>query len=199
MILEGIVSTLDSTGTPNVAPMGPRLFPPFNLADGSRFELRPYPTAQTCSNLRTHPEGVLHVTDDVLLIAQAAVATVELPNHFAARRVTGVVLADACRAHEFRVVSIDPSGPRVCFLAEVVHSHHLRPFFGFNRAMHAVLEAAILATRTDFLPLGEIEADLRRLAIVVGKTGGPREQEAFAFLERHVARVKAHRVGSDCG
>ena len=36
-------------------------------------------------------------------------------------------------------------------VADVVDSGRLRDFFGFNRAKHAVIEAAILATRIDFL------------------------------------------------
>ena len=53
-------------------------------------------------------------------------------------------------------------------------AHHgtLREFFGFNRAKHAVVEAAILATRTEFLPMNEIEANYRQLAVIVQKTGG---------------------------
>ncbi len=60
---------------------------------------------------------------------------------------------------------------------------------GLNRARHAVVEAAILATRTDFLPLEEILADFARLAAPVEKTGGAKEREAFALLLDHVRRA----------
>ena len=69
----------------------------------------------------------------------------------------------------------------------------LREFFGFNRAKHAVVEAAILASRTDFLPLADIEAEFRRLAVIVDKTGGPQEHEAFRFLTGHLERVARSR------
>jgi hypothetical protein len=98
-----------------------------------------------------------------------------------------VVLADACRAAEFRIVDRDESTPRVTLRAEVVHVHRLRDFFGFNRAMFAVLEAAILATRAHLLPPGEIAAEYERLAVLVQKTGGPREHEAFAFLRQYLS------------
>ena len=71
---------------------------------------------------------------------------------------------------------------RARFDAEVVHAGRLRDFFGFNRAKHAVVEAAILATRTAFLPLEEIEAEYRKLAVLVDKTGGAQEHEAFDLL-----------------
>ncbi len=188
MILEGIVTTVSPSGAVNVAPMGPRVEGP----DFRRFLLRPYPTSQTCRNLKVHGEGVLHATDDVLLLAHAALGPVAPPLR-SASHVRGWVLADACRYWEFRVQSMDESEERVRIEAEVVHAGRLREFFGFNRAKHAVVEAAILATRTDFLPLDEIEAEYRKLAVIVGKTGGTAEQEAFAFLQEHVARIRAKR------
>ncbi|MBM4072900.1 MAG: DUF447 family protein [Planctomycetes bacterium] len=184
MILEGIVTSISAAGAVNIAPMGP-------IVDAAmrHIVLRPFASADTFRNLRDHPEGVLHVSDDVLLLARAAVGKVEpAPPMFAAERVKGWVLADACRYHEFRVVSIDDREERVRIDADVVHSGRLRDFFGFNRAKHAVVEAAILATRTALLPADEIAADFRKLKVIVMKTGGAVEHEAFAFLEDYVAR-----------
>lgn len=183
MILEGIVTTVVADGAVNVAPMGP-------LVDDAmqRIVLRPFAGADTYRNLRHHGEGVLHVSDDVLLLARAALGKVEPPPRmFAANRVKGWVLADACRYHEFRVLTIDDREERVRIEAEVVHTGRLRDFFGFNRAKHAVVEAAILATRTAFLPAADIAAEFRKLKVIVDKTGGDQEKEAFAFLEEYVA------------
>jgi hypothetical protein len=192
MILEGIVSTVAPSGEVNIAPMGPLVD-----ADMQRLILRPFPTSQTYRNLKAHGEGVLHVTDDVLLLARAAVGTVEPPPALVpATIVHGVILADTCRFYEFRVRSIDESEPRVRIEAEVVHSGRVRDFFGFNRAKHAVVEAAILATRTDFLPLDEIDSEYRKLGVIVDKTGGAQEREAFAFLRRHVEAVRRQRAES---
>lgn len=186
MILEGIVTTVSAAGVVNVAPMGPHV-----EEDMKRFVLRPYPTSQTYQNLCVHGEGVLHVTDDVLLLARAAVGALEpLPPLVAAAHVRGFVLEDCCRFYEFRVLGMDTSAPRVRIDAEVVHLGRVRDFFGFNRAKHAVVEAAILATRTAFLPAEEIAAEYRKLAVLVQKTGGPREREAFQFLDDHVRRQR---------
>jgi hypothetical protein len=57
---------------------------------------------------------------------------------------------------------------------------------GFNRAKHAVLEAAILATRTHLLPKDQIRDEFSRLQVIVDKTAGPREQEAMALLTQYV-------------
>jgi hypothetical protein len=134
---------------------------------------------------------VLHVHDDVLLLARSAVGSVEpMPPLEPAQVVRGVILSGACRACEFRIVARDASEPRVRLSAEVVAVRTMRDFFGFNRAMHAVLEAAILATRTAFLPAEQIESEYERLAVIVDKTAGPREREAFAFLRAYVNEQK---------
>jgi hypothetical protein len=193
MILEGLVTTNSASGAVHVAPMGPRVLE-FGI-DGTltRFLLRPFRTAQTYANLRAHPEGVLHVSDDVLMLASAAVGRLDTPAVRPASHVRGWVLTDACRYHEFRVRSCDDREERSRLDAEVVHTVRLRDFFGFNRAKHAVVEAAILATRTAMLPLDEIAAEYRRLAVLVDKTGGPQEHEAFALLQYHLEEVRRDR------
>jgi hypothetical protein len=195
MILEGIVTTVSAGGAPHIAPMGPHVSP--DAAGGlGHFVLRPFATAVTCANLKAHGEGVLHVTDDVLLLARAALGALDPPPALRpAERVRGWVLADACRYYEFRVTACDDRAERVRFDAEVVAAGRLRDFFGFNRAKHAVVEAAILATRTALLPLEEIEAEYRKLAVLVEKTGGPQEHAAFAFLRRHLEQVRGQAGG----
>lgn len=179
MILEGLVTTTNADGSPHLAPMGPRV-----SEDLRSFLLRPFPTSTTYQNLRRHGEGVLHVTDDVLLLAKAAVGKVDaFPSHRHSEMVDGFVLTDACRYFEFRVKSLDDSEQRVRIEAEVVKAGSQRDFFGFNRAKHAVLEAAILATRFHILPAAEIDADFKRLRVIVDKTAGPTEFAAMAFLE----------------
>jgi hypothetical protein len=190
MILEGLVTTLSRKGPSeaiNLAPLGPRILDDPTAGDWKRFLLRPFQTAQTFRNLREHGEGVLHVTDDVLLLAQAAIGPIEpLPPLRPASRVHGWVLQDCCRYYEFRILSCDASKERAELLAEVVTVGRVRDFFGFNRGKHAVVEAAILATRLHLLPREEIETEYRKLLVLVDKTGGPRERQAFALLEDHV-------------
>jgi len=186
MILEGIVTTIAPSGEINIAPMGPQVEAGFQ-----HFLLRLFPTSQTYRNLKSHGQGVLHVTDDVLLFARTALGPVEpLPALLPACRVQGFILRDACRYYEFQVRSWDDREERARVEVEVVHEGRLRDFFGFNRAKHAVLEAAILATRTQLLPLDEIEAEFRKLAVIVAKTGGEQEQQALVFLQAHLAEVK---------
>lgn len=189
MILEGLVTTLDPDGSLHLAPMGPRV-----AADFSRFTLRPFPTSNTYRNLLRHPEGVLHVTDDALLLAKAAVGAVGVfPPTRPAERVRGFVLADCCRHFEFVVTSVDDSAERVTIEAEVVHAGRTRDFFGFNRAKHAVVEAAILATRFHLLPLAEVASEFEKLRVIVGKTGGEAEHAAMDLLEAKLRDAEAAR------
>lgn len=182
MILEGIVTTLDSHGAINVAPMGP-------IVDESMSTLllRPFQSSTTYRNLKARPAGVFHVVDDVLLLARAAIGQLEEPPEtFAAQKVDGVVIRSACRWYEFEIESFDDVEERTRLTARVVYSGRLRDFFGFNRAKHAVLEAAILATRVDLLPRKDILAQFGSLRILVEKTAGPAEREAFELLSRYV-------------
>lgn len=192
MIIEGIVTTVDDHETLNVAPMGPE------VPDGGsmdRFVLRPYRTSTTYANLKARGEGVFHVTDDVLLLAQAAIGAAldPFPGLRPTSMVAGAILADACRFHEFRVVELDDRDDRTRIVVETVARGRHRDFFGFNRAKHAVLEAAILATRTGWLPLRELLLEFRKLEVLVQKTGGSAEHAAFRLLHDHLRQAAAQQ------
>lgn len=182
ILLESIVTTLNADGSPHVAPMGPIVDSEFK-----RLLLRPFRTSVTYQNLKRAKVGVLHVTDDVELFARAAVGRLEeMPRLLPAEAIDGVILADACRWYAFRVTSIDDREQRTEIAAEVADSGRLRDFFGFNRAKHAVIEAAILATRLDYLEPRHILEEYDRLASPVDKTGGHAERRAFEFLRQFV-------------
>jgi hypothetical protein len=189
MILEGLVTTTDPAGAMHLAAMGPQV--DATAAYGHAIEqllLKPFASSQTGSNLLRLPEGVFHVTDDSLLLARVVTGTLaEPPATRPATAVRGWVLDDACRAYEFKVVAADTSQERLRLEARVVAVHERRPFLGFNRARHAVVEGAILVTRLHLLGVDEVRRQLRELAVLVEKTGGPREHEAFGLLEEKVA------------
>ena len=85
------------------------------------------------------------------------------------------------REHELR--------PR--FVCRVAHEASHAPFQGFNRAQAAVIEAAVVVSRLHMLPRAEVEAELARLEIIVGKTAGPAEAEAWGWLKEKAAQVFA--------
>ena len=184
MILEAMVSTINDDGSVNFSPMGPTV-----NDDLSRFELRPFNTSTTFANLKRTRQGVMHVTDDVMLFALTAIGRKPIdPPLRPAEKIDGQILESACRYYEFQVDFIDETGPRMSLNCSTVHSGRLRDFWGFNRAKHAVLEAAILATRLDFLPLEEIRDGMVRLTTIVEKTSGQQEQAAMKMLNEFVAQ-----------
>lgn len=181
VIVESLVTTLDQAGILNCAPMG--------VDWGEELiVIRPFTDTTTCRNLIATGTAVVNLTDDALLFAQAvtgnpaAVAPPTIP----AQRVQGRVLEAACSWREVEVVERQETSPRARFVTRVVHRGIRREFIGFNRARHAVLEAAILATRTHLIPGPEIRGELERLRIIVNKTAGPRELEAMELLENFV-------------
>ena len=182
MIVEGVVTSIDSSGQLNVAPMGPIVH-----GDFESLTLRPFQTSTTFQNLQQTRSGVFHVVDDVTLLAQTAVGQLtDEPETRPADIIDGRVLADCCRWFEFRVTDCDVSDQRAALQADIVATGEVRPFFGFNRARHAVLEAAILATRVHRLDKQMITDQLDVLKSAVDKTGGVAESEAFAMLQNHV-------------
>ena len=189
MIVEGLVTTLDPDGSLHLAPMGPRV-----TADFTHLTLRPFPTSHTYQNLLRARQGVFHITDDVLLLAQAAIGTVcPYPDTRPAECIDGFVLKDSCRHYEFRLRSVDETGERVILEADVVSMGRTRDFLGFNRAKHAVLEAAILATRLHLIPLADVASEFRKLRVIIGKTGGPAEHVAMDLLESRLHEAEAAR------
>jgi len=189
MIIEGLVTTSDADGAMHVAAMGPEVADE-ERASGriTRCVLRPFASSLTARHLERRPEGVFHLTDDVLLLARLVTGVAVSPPARAARVVGGWVLEDACAAWEFVVDAVDTSDRRTRLDARVVATHAGRPFIGFNRAAHAVVEGAILVTRIHLLGADDVRRRLADLEPLVSKTGGGAEREAFGLL---VARTDA--------
>ena len=144
MIVETIVTTLAENGAVNCAPMG--------VDWGTEaIVLKPFLETATYRNVQATGAAVVNLIDDVRVFARAAISNPEYPT-IPAVVVRGVVLADCCSWRELAVRTIDSTPPRSRIEATVVHRGTRREFIGFNRARHAVLEAAIYITRLHLLP-----------------------------------------------
>src|SRR5919109_2599474 len=170
-ILETVVTTINPDGSVNCAAMGVEW-------GEQRIVIKPFRGTRTLRNLRATEAAVVNLTDDILLFSQAALGDPHPPTRTAVG-IEGAVLHDACSWREVRVEGIGDGEPRARVDTVVVGSGTGREFLGLNRASHAVLEASILASRAHLLPAEEIETELRRLQVLVDKTGGPREREAW--------------------
>ena len=183
-LVETIVTTLGADGRLNVAPMGPIVDPSFE-----RLLFRPFQGSCTFDNLCRSRQGVMHITDDVELFVRAALNLLDVePTTTPAAAIEGRILRNACRWYAFRIDSIDASSERSEMLARVVDRGRFRDFLGFQRAKHAVIEAAIVATRLEILPHERVLADLERCAVIVDKTAGESERRALALVRAEVQK-----------
>ena len=179
MIIEGLLTTQDAEGRPHLAPMGPVVD-----AELGQWILRPFQSSTTFRLLRRDPKCVFHVTDDILTLVRC-VLNLELDNHFE-RIEGGWVLSSACHWYQLQVHGWDVSQDRSEAMAHVIARGRIRPFWGWNRAKHAVLEATILTTRLHLLERSWVEAEFSRLAPAVEKTAGACEREAWNLLVNHL-------------
>ncbi len=184
LIVETIVTTMSPAGDVHIAPLG-------LIEDGKGWIIAPFKPSRSHDNLLANPCAVASHTDDVRVFAGCITGRKSWPTKPAAK-VKGVYLESALTHWELAVGRVTEDAERPRFHMTLVHEQSHRPWTGFNRAQVAVLELAVLTTRLHMLPASKIESELKFLEIAVGKTAGPREQEAWAWL---MERVDAWRRG----
>ncbi len=189
MIVEGVLTTCDSTGRENIAAMGVLLEESEIAPDGSwkAFRLRPFEGSRTYANLRQQACGVFHLTDDVELLARAALGDAGPVPTVPGSKVRCPSLKECVRAFEFEITSADWSEPRANLLCRVTLTHRRREWIGWNRAQHAVLELTISATRVKMIPRDVIESQIRQLSPLIEKTAGPRESSAWNYVLEYLS------------
>ena len=179
MIRETVLTTVSADGQPHIAPLG-------LIAAGEGWIAAPFHPSTTLDNLRAVPFAVANYTDDVRIFAGCLTGRRDWPLVPAARVPTPRLASTLAHA-ELEVVSIQEDELRPRFHCRVVHLENHAPFRGFNRAQAAVIEAAILVSRLEMLPREKVEHEMDYLRIAVGKTAGPAEQEAWAWLMAAIA------------
>jgi hypothetical protein len=190
VIVETIVTTVAAGGEVNCAPMGVEWNPD---AASESIVLKPFLETATYRNVLATRIAVVNLIDDVRVFAQAAISNPTYQT-VPAQVVHGAVLADACSWRELEVVAIDSTPPRSRIETQTVHRGIRREFIGFNRARHAVLEAAIYATRIHLLAREFILSEIERLQVIVDKTAGPREFEAMSLLVEYISSTSSAPV-----
>lgn len=184
MILEALVTTADDHGRVNLAPMGPDVAPDF-----TEIALKPFKTSTTYENLQTSGKAVIHVTDDACLIARCAIGDVPATatTHPLASDSRFHILDDCCRYFAVEIESWSDDPQRPVARCRIHEARTVRDFFGFNRAAHALIEAAILATRVHLLPVDQMERQIEALRPLVEKTGTAQHLRTFEQLRTYCA------------
>jgi len=183
MIREVIVTTVSAAGRVHLAPFG------LIAAADEEWVIAPFRPSATLENLRAVPFLVANYTDEVRIFAGCLTGRRDWPC-LPAVCVPPPRLAAALAHAEMTVVSVEEEAQRPRFRCRVLHRETHAPFAGMNRAKAAVLEGAILVSRLDRLPREEIESEMAQLEIIVGKTAGEAEREAWGWL---VEVVRRHR------
>lgn len=193
VILESIATTVSASGEVNIAPLGPQITEDPNAA----FILRPFAGSTTYANLLATRCAVIHVTDDVLLLARSAIGKVS-PDGLGGLLNDGRFwrLHDCHRYFAIEAVDLIQEEPKATLRCRVVESGEVRPFFGLSRAKHAVIEAAITATRVHLIPENEVRDQMRRLRPLIDKTGGDNEYTAFRLLQEFIEERLANHHGT---
>ncbi len=181
MIYEAVVSTRDPDGAAHFTPMGYRI-------DGDVVTLAPFVPSTTLENLRREPYAVINISDDVSVIAGCLTGRRTWPA-VATEHVPGFRLADVLAHRELSITHYEDDPVRPIFRLETVAQQSHRAPLGFNRAQAAVVEAAILFTRLDWLEPAKVAQEMAYLQIAVEKTAGPRELTAWQWI---TAAVQAH-------
>lgn len=182
MIIESIITTMDANGAVHIAPMGV-------IWRADRPILAPFRPSATLDNLTRHPWAVINHTDDVRVFAGCLTGRRDWPVRPACEA-RGFVLEGALAHQEVVVDRWEEDRVRPRFTCQVVGAATHAPFRGFNRAQAAVIEAAILVSRLGRLPWDKIDREMAYLEIAVSKTAGPREQEAWTWLNERVAEIR---------
>ena len=183
LIQETLVTTTDGAGVPHLAPLG-------LIKDENHWIIAPFHTSRTLDNLRAQPRAVASLTDDARIFAGCLTERRDWPL-VATRTDFPPRLACALTHWELEVIDVREDALRPRFRCRVVNQVAHAPFLGHNRAFAAVVEAAVLTSRLDLLPKAAIASEFERLKLIVAKTAGPREAEAFSWLE---AKLAAHGV-----
>ena len=84
----------------------------------------------------------------------------------------------------------DEQRPRV--ICDIKNSMTLKPFIGFNRAQFSVIEASVLISRLGMISIEKINQEIEYLKIGIDKTAGPREIEAWHWIEKKINDYKSN-------
>jgi hypothetical protein len=176
VIVEGIVTTERPDGSMHASPIGPWVDP-----STDRWSFRPFQSSQTFANMHRSGRCVFHLIDDALILVESLRSMADVrPHRYHAD--FGHVLEDCCSWFAFSLDSWDLSQPRAVAQGSKRHQQQQRPFRGWNRAAHGILEGAVLFSRLSLLGVDEVQRQFAPWIPIIRKTGGEGELQALDLL-----------------
>ncbi len=214
MIIEGIITTENEDGSLHIAPIGPHVdrdlsvwqLKPFqssttfkNLHRASRAVFHNTDNAlllvAAVLSIGNQNDGRAHDRAELLDLRHSyEQANVHWRDAVAGSRTAhfepdaGWVLRDSTEYFALRVTKWDTSQPRAVADCIVAKREFVRPFWGWNRAKHSLLELAVVVSRIGILDANEVRRIFELHSEIVHKTGGPEELLALELLSQAMSR-----------
>ena len=183
MIRESIVITTDLKNKPHVAPMGIT----FNK---SKLVISPFIPSKTYLNLKENPYAVINFTDDVNIFVDSLLGQKNFKIK-STKKIKSFYLKNALSYIEVKVIKFIENKTRPKFECKILKETSIDSFKGFNRAQLSVIEAAILVSRIDILPMKKIKKEINYLKIAIDKTAGKNEKIAWKKLIKEINKKNA--------
>jgi len=183
MIRESIVITTDLKNRPHITPMGIT----FNK---KKLIISPFIPSKTYSNLKENPYAVINFTDDVNIFVDALLSNKSFKIK-PTKRIKSFYLKNTLSYLEIKVIKTYENKIRPKFECKVLKETALKSFKGFNRAQASVIEAAILISRINILPMKKIKKEINYLKIAIDKTAGQSEKIAWKKLIKNINNKNA--------
>ena len=188
MIHEVIVTTISEKNIVHIAPMGIQII-------DNKVTISPFRPSQTLENITKNNLATINFIDDVRVFA-GIVTKYKKDWELESIRDQGVVPQLLLANTHYNVVAKefkdDERRPDIiCDISKQVIS---KPFMGFNRAQSSVIEASVLISRLKMLPIEKILHEIEYLRIGILKTAGPRESEAWDWIEKKIKEFQEQNI-----
>ena len=183
MIRESIVITTDLKKKPHVVPMGIT----FNK---KKLFISPFIPSKTYLNLKENPYAVINFTDDVNIFVDSLLGQKNFKIK-STKKIKSFYLKNALSYIEVKVIKFIENKTRPKFECKILKETSIGSFKGFNRAQLSVIEAAILVSRIDILPMKKIKKEINYLKIAIDKTAGKNEKIAWKKLIKEINKKNA--------
>ncbi len=183
MIQEVIVTTQNTEGKVHIAPMGIHL-----LKD--EIIILPFRPSSTLNNILESKTAIVNYCDDVRIFAGCLTGRRNWPLTSAQNNKYHYI-SSALAHKELELIRVEEDDIRPKLYCKTINTINHAAFQGFNRAQFAVLEAAILVSRLNMLPIEKIESEIEYLSIGLHKSAGEKELEAWGWL---MARIDQHKL-----
>ena len=179
MIIETIISSVDKSGLVNFSPFGIK-------KESNYIYISPYIPSKTLENIKETKIAVVNYVNDGEVFVNCILGKKENFQKKKCCNINCFYICDCLSYDELKVLDFFYDQIRPTFKCQIINSQINKPFKGLNRANNAIIEACILATRTNILKKEKILKELDYLSIAVNKTSGIKEKKAWDLINKYI-------------